>query len=135
MEELLRKHDYCHVTPYQEDTIKFCLETPNINQYRVRLKQCSELFKFTKRPNSVKSNKKVLNKIFNKKYYNFAKNEEYKLLKTIIDIKQKIKDNEYEIDRIKSEHLDYIYKNNLDNYELLTSLFGNANKYKYHYNV
>lgn len=135
MEELLIKHDYCHVTPYQEDTIKFCLETPNINQYRVRLKQCSELFKFTKRPNSVKSNKKVLNKIFNKKYYNFAKNEEYKLLKTIIDIKQKIKDNEYEIDRIKSEHLDYIYKNNLYNYELLTSLFGNANKYKYHYNV
>ena len=57
---------------------------------------------------------------------------------SIVALYEKItyhEDNEYEIERIKSEHLDYIYKNKMDNYELLTSLFGNANKYKYHYNV
>ena len=135
MEELLSKHDYCHVTPYQEDKIQFCLKTPNINKYRIRLKECSNLFNFNPRPKSVKEpkdpKKNVFNKIFNKKNYNFEKNEQYNLLKSIIDIKDKMKKNEYEIDKLKSEHLEYIQHNNLDKHELVTSLFGNSNKYKY----
>lgn len=135
MEELLTKHEYCHVTPFQEEKIQFCLKTPNINKYRIKLKQSKGNFNFNPRPKSVKvsskGNQKIVDKIFNKNHYNFESNKQYKLLKQIIDIKQKIKDNEYQIDRLKGDQLEYVQSHKLDSYDLLVSLFGNANKYKY----
>ena len=80
---------------------------------------------------SAKGNQKIVDKIFNKNHYNFESNKQYKLLKQIIDIKQKIKDNEYQIDRLKGDQLEYVQSHKLDSYDLLVSLFGNANKYKY----
>ena len=135
MEELLTKHEYCHVTPFQEEKIQFCLKTPNINKYRIKLKQSKGNFNFNPRPKSMKvsskGNHNIVDKIFNKNHYSFESNKQYKLLKQIIDIKQKIKDNEYQIDRLKGEQLEYVQSNKLASYDLLVSLFGNANKYKY----
>lgn len=80
---------------------------------------------------SSKGNHNIVDKIFNKNHYSFESNKQYKLLKQIIDIKQKIKDNEYQIDRLKGEQLEYVQSNKLASYDLLVSLFGNTNKYKY----
>ena len=66
MEELLTKHEYCHVTPFQEEKIQFCLKTPNINKYRIKLKQSKGNFNFNPRPKSVKVSSKGNHNIVDK---------------------------------------------------------------------
>ena len=145
LEKLLEKHEYYYIPPQQENKIQICLHTPNIKQYKIRIKETDNLnFAYIKnRSATIKSRAHSASSSFGWKYNSIIFNEKkfsngkIKDLKSIIDIKKKIEMNEYIIEKLKIEQYNYLREkkerghslleiNLLKNDNLMKALFGTS---------